>query len=53
MSTPDTAEAEVIVLRPSPGTAFGSSGEGWVRVSLAGERADVLEGLSRFPAVPA
>jgi len=37
----------------APGTAFGSSGEGWVRVSLAGERADVLEGLSRFPVVPA
>ena len=33
----------------APGTAFGARGEGWVRVCLAGARADVLEGLARFP----
>lgn len=33
----------------APGSAFGASGEGWIRVSLAGTRADVLEGLSRLP----
>ncbi|NAZ81869.1 aminotransferase class I/II-fold pyridoxal phosphate-dependent enzyme [Kineococcus sp. R8] len=33
----------------APGTAFGARGEGWVRVCVAGERADVLAGLARFP----
>jgi aspartate/methionine/tyrosine aminotransferase len=34
----------------APGSAFGRSGEGWIRLSLAGTRADVLEGVSRLPA---
>ncbi|WP_432565134.1 pyridoxal phosphate-dependent aminotransferase [Kineococcus sp. SYSU DK003] len=33
----------------APGTAFGAGGEGWIRVSLAGTREDVLTGLSRLP----
>lgn len=33
----------------APGTAFGASGEGWVRVSFAGERAQLLAALARFP----
>lgn len=33
----------------APGSAFGASGEGWVRACVAGSRADVLEGLSRLP----
>lgn len=32
----------------SPGAAFGPSGEGWVRVSLASERRALLEGLIRL-----
>lgn len=34
----------------APGSAFGRSGEGWIRVCLAADRADVLEGLGRLPA---
>ena len=34
----------------APGTAFGSIGEGWVRVALCGRKQDLLEGLSRLPA---
>lgn len=34
----------------APGSAFGPSGEGWVRISLAGDRAQLMEGLSRIPA---
>ncbi|HOW02205.1 MAG TPA: aminotransferase class I/II-fold pyridoxal phosphate-dependent enzyme, partial [Rhodoglobus sp.] len=34
----------------APGSAFGASGEGWIRVCLAAKRADVLEGLGRLPA---
>ena len=32
----------------APGTAFGSRGEGWIRVSLATENAELLEGLDRI-----
>jgi aspartate aminotransferase len=34
----------------APGTAFGSIGEGWVRIALCGRKEDLLEGLSRLPA---
>ena len=34
----------------APGTAFGSIGEGWVRIALCGRKQDLLEGLSRLPA---
>ena len=34
----------------APGTTFGARGEGWVRVSLATETADLLEGLKRLAA---
>ncbi len=34
----------------APGSAFGRSGEGWIRVCLAATRADLLEGLRRLPA---
>jgi aspartate aminotransferase len=37
----------------APGSAFGRSGEGWIRVSLAANRAELLEGLGRLPAVTA
>lgn len=33
----------------APGTAFGSFGEGWVRVCFAGDRDELVEGLRRFP----
>ena len=33
----------------APGSAFGRSGEGWIRVSLASERGALLEGLGRLP----
>lgn len=33
----------------APGSAFGPHGEGWVRISLAGDRAQLLEALSRIP----
>ena len=36
----------------APGSAFGRSGEGWIRVCLAASEADLLEGLGRLP-VPA
>ena len=36
----------------APGSAFGRSGEGWIRVCLAADPADVLEGLRRLPAPP-
>jgi aspartate aminotransferase len=32
----------------APGTTFGARGEGWVRVSLATETDDLLEGLKRL-----
>lgn len=34
----------------APGSAFGRAGEGWIRVCLAADRADLLEGLGRLPA---
>lgn len=34
----------------APGSAFGASGEGWVRVCAAASRTDLLHGLSRLPA---
>lgn len=34
----------------APGTAFGSFGEGWVRIALCGPGADLVEGLGRLPA---
>jgi aspartate aminotransferase len=33
----------------APGTAFGSIGEGWVRIALCGRKQDLLDGLSRLP----
>jgi aspartate aminotransferase len=34
----------------APGSAFGRSGEGWVRVCLAADRERLLEGLALLPA---
>jgi aspartate aminotransferase len=34
----------------SPGSAFGRTGEGWIRVSLAAELDALLAGLARLPA---
>ena len=34
----------------APGSAFGASGEGWIRVCVAASRADLLHGLSLLPA---
>ena len=34
----------------APGTAFGSIGEGWIRIALCGNQADLVEGLRRIPA---
>ena len=34
----------------APGSAFGRSGEGWIRVCLASPRGRLLEGLVRLPA---
>ncbi|WP_104118206.1 pyridoxal phosphate-dependent aminotransferase [Arthrobacter sp. B1805] len=36
----------------APGTAFGSMGEGWVRIALCGRTDELVEGLSRLPAPP-
>jgi aspartate aminotransferase len=33
----------------SPGSAFGRTGEGWIRVSLAADRDVLLAGLDRLP----
>ena len=33
-----------------PGTAFGAGGEGWIRVCLASDAAELLAGLGRLPA---
>ncbi|MCQ2001919.1 pyridoxal phosphate-dependent aminotransferase [Arthrobacter zhaoxinii] len=33
----------------APGTAFGSIGEGWIRIALCGDRAELLEGVRRLP----
>lgn len=37
----------------APGTAFGSIGEGWIRVALCGSTEDLVTGLERLPARPA
>jgi aspartate aminotransferase len=46
--------AERLLLRDrvavAPGSAFGRSGEGWIRVCLAADREVLLEGLRRLPA---
>ncbi|MBT2514277.1 pyridoxal phosphate-dependent aminotransferase [Arthrobacter sp. ISL-30] len=34
----------------APGTAFGSIGEGWIRISLCAEQPALVEGLSKLPA---
>ena len=34
----------------APGSAFGRSGEGWIRVCVAADRDALLEGLRRLPA---
>ncbi|MFD1713888.1 pyridoxal phosphate-dependent aminotransferase [Amnibacterium flavum] len=45
--------AESFLLRErvsvAPGSAFGRSGEGWIRVCVAASREDLLEGLRRLP----
>lgn len=33
----------------APGSAFGRSGEGWIRLCLAATEADLLEGIARLP----
>ncbi|MHA7263346.1 pyridoxal phosphate-dependent aminotransferase [Arthrobacter sp. TMN-37] len=33
----------------APGTAFGSGGEGWVRIALCTDTASLVEGLGRLP----
>jgi aspartate aminotransferase len=35
----------------APGTTFGAGGEGWIRISLATETGDLLEGLERVAGV--
>jgi aspartate aminotransferase len=46
------AEAFLVERRVSvaPGSAFGTAGEGWIRVCAAASRDDLLEGLRRLPA---
>ncbi|MDR6985625.1 aspartate aminotransferase [Paenarthrobacter nitroguajacolicus] len=34
----------------APGTAFGSIGEGWIRIALCGGQPDLLDGVGRLPA---
>ncbi|MEV7605541.1 aminotransferase class I/II-fold pyridoxal phosphate-dependent enzyme [Paenarthrobacter sp. NPDC089322] len=34
----------------APGTAFGSIGEGWIRIALCGDQENLLDGVSRLPA---
>ncbi|MCF3141280.1 pyridoxal phosphate-dependent aminotransferase [Paenarthrobacter sp. AR 02] len=33
----------------APGTAFGSIGEGWIRIALCGGHQDLLDGVNRLP----
>ncbi|MEZ2391089.1 pyridoxal phosphate-dependent aminotransferase [bacterium RCC_150] len=40
------AESGVAV---APGTAFGSIGEGWIRIALCVEKEELLEGVGRLP----
>jgi len=35
----------------APGSAFGRSGEGWMRVCLAASKSDIVTGLGRLPRV--
>jgi len=48
------AWAERFLLRErvavAPGSAFGRSGEGWIRLCLAATEADLLAGIARLPA---
>jgi len=37
----------------APGSAFGRSGEGWIRLCLAATEADLLAGIARLPEVTA
>lgn len=51
----DVAEWALAFLREervavAPGSAFGASGEGWIRVCVAATRDDLLAGLERLPA---
>ena len=34
----------------APGSVFGPGGEGWIRISLAAEEADIVEGIGRIGA---
>ncbi|MCZ2403609.1 pyridoxal phosphate-dependent aminotransferase [Paenarthrobacter sp. Z7-10] len=34
----------------APGTAFGSIGEGWIRIALCGDSTELIAGVSRLPA---
>ncbi|UVJ40905.1 pyridoxal phosphate-dependent aminotransferase [Arthrobacter sp. CJ23] len=34
----------------APGTAFGSIGEGWIRIALCGGQEELLDGVGRLPA---
>jgi len=36
----------------APGSAFGRMGEGWIRICVAAQRSDLIEGLGRLPAPP-
>lgn len=36
----------------APGTAFGSIGEGWIRIALCGGQQGLLDGVNRLPAKP-
>jgi len=48
------AWAEQLLLRDrvavAPGSAFGRSGEGWIRLCLAATEADLLAGIAKLPA---
>ncbi|WP_404498467.1 pyridoxal phosphate-dependent aminotransferase [Arthrobacter sp. GAS37] len=33
----------------APGTAFGSIGEGWIRIALCGDQQQLLDGVGRLP----
>lgn len=47
------AEALLIEKRlaVAPGSAFGASGEGWIRICLAATKQDLLRGVDRLPAL--
>ncbi|MFP3581138.1 pyridoxal phosphate-dependent aminotransferase [Arthrobacter sp. fls2-241-R2A-200] len=34
----------------APGTAFGSIGEGWIRIALCGSQQELLDGVGKLPA---